>query len=158
MNEKETPKAMHPDLLFLEMAESISEASSCLRRHVGAVIIKNDQIIARGVNASPTGVANCTECIRKEMNVPSGEKLDVCMAVHAEQAAIIQCAINEISPVGAAIYVSVFPCITCLKLIIQAGITKIVAREGYPNELSTELLRGLIADNQMEAIIFPAVK
>ena len=125
------------------MAELTAERSTCLRRHVGAVIVKDKHIVATGYNGAPRGLAHCGDlggCLREKLGVPSGERHELCRALHAEQNAIIQAATLGISIEGASIYITHQPCVICAKMIINAGIDKIVVKEGYPDELSMELL------------------
>lgn len=132
------------DEYFMEMAYLASKRSTCLRRQVGAVIVKNNQVLATGYNGAPKKLINCcdtNECLRQKLNIPSGERQELCRAVHAENNAITQCAVNGVSCYGATIYITASPCSMCLKQIINAGIVKIVAAEKYPDELSTQLLQ-----------------
>ncbi len=131
------------DEYFMEMAELTSKRSTCIRRQVGAVIVKEKHIIATGYNGAPRGVKHCEErggCLREKLNVPSGERHELCMAVHAEQNAIIQAATLGQSIEGGVIYVTHQPCVICAKMIINAGIKRIVVREGYPDQLSRDIL------------------
>lgn len=131
------------DEYFMEMAELTAQRSTCLRRHVGAVIVKDKHIVATGYNGAPRGLAHCDElggCLREKLGVPSGERHELCRALHAEQNAIIQAATLGQSIEGASIYITHQPCVICAKMIINAGIDKIVVKEGYPDELSMELL------------------
>lgn len=131
------------DEYFMEMAELTSKRSTCLRRNVGAVIVKDRHVIATGYNGAPRGIAHCDErggCMREKLGVPSGERHELCIALHAEQNAIIQAATLGQSIEGGTIYVTHQPCVICAKMIINAGITRIVVREGYPDELAVKLL------------------
>lgn len=128
---------------FMEMAELTARRSTCLRRHVGAVIVKDNHVVATGYNGAPKGIAHCDErggCIRQQLNVPSGQRHELCMALHAEQNAIIQAACQGQSVEGGTIYVTHQPCVICAKMIINAGIDKIIVREGYPDELAIKIL------------------
>jgi dCMP deaminase len=131
------------DEYFMEMAELTATRSTCLRRHVGAVIVKDRHIIATGYNGAPRGIAHCSEiggCLREEMNIPSGERHELCRALHAEQNAIIQAATLGQSIEDGDIYITNQPCVICAKMIINAGIKRIVVREGYPDELAVKML------------------
>lgn len=131
------------DEYFMEMAVLTAKRSTCLRRNVGAVIVKDKHIIATGYNGAPRGIAHCAErggCIRERLGVPSGERHELCMALHAEQNAIIQAATLGQSIEGATIYVTHQPCVICAKMIINAGIRRIVVKEGYPDKLSVDIL------------------
>ncbi|MBR2559639.1 MAG: dCMP deaminase family protein [Firmicutes bacterium] len=131
------------DEYFMQMAELTATRSTCLRRHVGAVIVQNKHIIATGYNGAPRGLAHCAElggCLREKLGVPSGERHELCRALHAEQNAIIQAATLGHSIEGASIYITHQPCSICAKMIINAGIDKIVVKEGYPDEMAVSLL------------------
>ena len=131
------------DHYFMQMAELTAHRSTCLRRHVGAVIVKDKHIIATGYNGAPRGIAHCDEkggCLREKLGVPSGERHELCRALHAEQNAIIQAATLGQSIEGATIYITNQPCVICAKMIINAGIERIVVKDGYPDELSVEIL------------------
>lgn len=131
------------DEYFMEMAELTAKRSTCMRRHVGAVIVKDRHAIATGYNGAPRGIAHCEErdgCIRQKLNIPSGQRHELCMALHAEQNAIIQAAAMGNGIEGGTIYITHQPCAICAKMIINAGITRIVIKEGYPDELATSLL------------------
>ena len=125
------------DEYFMSMAELASKRSTCLRRHVGAVIVRDNQVLS-------TGLPNCcdlNECLRQKLGIPSGERHELCRAVHAEANAITQCAVNGTSCKGSTLYVTATPCIMCTKQIINAGIVRIVAEEMYPDEMSLEMLK-----------------
>lgn len=131
------------DEYFMQMAELTAKRSTCLRRHVGAVIVKDRHIIATGYNGAPRGLSHCGErggCLRQKMQVPSGQRHELCRALHAEQNAIIQAATLGQSIEGGTIYVTHQPCVICAKMIINAGLSNIVVREGYPDELAKEIL------------------
>ena len=132
------------DEYFMDMAVLTAKRSTCLRRQVEAVIVKDKHIIATGYNGAPRGVPHCDEkggCLRQQLNVPSGERHELCRALHAEQNAIIQAATLGQSIEGGTIYVTNQPCVICAKMIINAGIRRIVVKEGYPDELAVEILR-----------------
>ena len=127
----------------MSMAELASKRSSCLRRQVGAVIVKNNQVLATGYNGAPKGLPNCCDlgkCLRKEMGIPSGERQELCRAVHAENNAITQCAVNGVSCKGGTLYVTASPCIMCTKQLINGGIIRIVAKEMYPENMGRQML------------------
>ncbi len=131
------------DEYFMEMAVLTARRSTCMRRQVGAVIVKDRHIIATGYNGAPRGIAHCADrggCLRQKLGIPSGERHELCMALHAEQNAIIQAATLGQSIEGASIYVTHQPCVICAKMIINAGIRRIVVKEGYPDELSVDIL------------------
>jgi len=124
------------------IARLVSTRSTCLRRQVGAVIVRDRRILTTGYNGPPRGIAHCdvVGCLREQMGVPSGQRLDICRALHAEQNAIIQAALHGVSTEGAMIYVTHQPCFTCAKMIINAGIVRVVYGEGYPDELARQVL------------------
>ena len=130
------------DEYFMQMAELTAKRSTCLRRHVGAVIVKDRHIIATGYNGAPRGIPHCIEtgCIREKLKVPSGERHELCRALHAEQNAIIQAATLGQSIEDGSIYITNQPCAICAKMIINAGLKRIVVREGYPDELAVSIL------------------
>ena len=132
------------DDYFMQMAELTAQRSTCLRRQVGAIIVKEKHIIATGYNGAPKGLPHCEElggCLREKLEIPSGERHELCRALHAEQNAIIQAATLGQSIEGATIYITHQPCIICAKMIINAGISRIVIRRGYPDEMSRGMLR-----------------
>lgn len=132
------------DEYFMQMAELTAQRSTCLRRKVGAVIVKDKHIIATGYNGAPRGLSHCGElggCLRQKMGIPSGQRHELCRALHAEQNAIIQAATLGQSIENASIYITHQPCVICAKMIINAGIDRIVVKEGYPDELSEEILK-----------------
>lgn len=130
------------DEYFMEMAKLVSTRSTCIRRHVGAVIVKDKRVLSTGYNGAPKGSKHCEElgCIRVELNVPSGTRHELCRGVHAEQNAVIQAAYFGVSVKDSTIYTTTFPCSMCAKLLINAGIKEIVYYDGYPDDLSKELL------------------
>ena len=131
------------DEYFMQMAELTAKRSTCLRRQVGAVIVKDKRIIATGYNGAPKGLKHCAQlggCLREKLHVPSGERHELCRALHAEQNAIIQAATLGQSIEGGTIYVTHHPCSICAKMILNAGLERIVIREGYPDTLAKEIL------------------
>jgi dCMP deaminase len=131
------------DEYFMQMAELAATRSTCLRRHVGAVIVQDRHVVATGYNGVPRGIIHCGErggCLREKLNVPSGERHELCMGLHAEQNAIIQAATLGQSVEGATIYVTHQPCVICAKMIINAGVRRIVVKEGYPDQLAVDIL------------------
>ena len=132
------------DKRFMEMADQIGTWSSCFQenRHVGAVIVKNKRIIATGYNGAPAGMRTCKEkgeCLRRKMGIESGTRAEVCYAAHAEQNAILQAAKLGISIDGATLYCTHQPCSMCAKMIVNAGIRRVVYEQGYPDEFSLEI-------------------
>ena len=128
---------------YLDLAEVVAKRSTCLRRHYGAVIVKNDEVISTGYVGAPRGRVNCTDrgtCVREALQIPRGERYELCRSVHAEQNAIIQAAVLGQSIEGGTIYITHQPCAICAKMIVNAGIQRIVVREGYPDKLAVEIL------------------
>ena len=131
------------DEYFMQMAELTAKRSTCMRRQVGAVIVKDKHAIATGYNGAPRGIMHCEErggCLRQQLKVPSGQRHELCMALHAEQNAISQAAAMGHGIEGGTIYITHQPCAICAKMIINAGIERIVIREGYPDELAASIL------------------
>ncbi|MCT4542026.1 MAG: cytidine/deoxycytidylate deaminase family protein [Vallitalea sp.] len=131
------------DEYFMDIVEIIKGRSTCLRRKVGAVIVKDRRILTTGYNGAPSGCKHCEEigCLREKLNIPSGQRHELCRASHAEQNAIVQAAMHGVSIDGGTIYVTDQPCVICSKLIINAGIKRVVFKGTYPDELSMELLK-----------------
>lgn len=130
------------DEYFMMVVDVVKTRSTCLRRQVGAVIVRDRHIISTGYNGAPSGLKHCEEvgCIRDYLNIPSGERHELCRGTHAEQNAIIQAALNGVSTKDATIYVSASPCSQCAKMIINAGIKRIVYKGDYPDKLSFKYL------------------
>jgi len=142
---KENKKKSRPtwDEYFINIAKLVSSRSTCLRRDVGAVVVKNKQVLTTGYNGVPAGVRHCDEvgCMREQMSVPSGERHELCRALHAEQNAFLQAARHGISLDGATMYMTTQPCSICAKMIINAGIKKIIYEGDYPDKFAIELLK-----------------
>lgn len=130
------------DDYFMEIAEVVATRSTCLRRQVGAIIVRDKRILATGYNGAPAGLSHCGEtgCLREKLNIPSGERHELCRALHAEQNAIIQCAVHGVTVKEATIYSTTQPCVLCSKMLINAGIKTIVFQGPYPDKLSLQLL------------------
>ncbi len=130
------------DEYFTQIAELVKTRSTCLRRSVGAVFVKDKNILATGYNGAPAGVAHCGEtgCLREKLNVPSGERHEICRGLHAEQNGIIQAAKHGITLTGSTLYCNVTPCLICAKMLINVGVTRIVTTGGYPDELARQML------------------
>lgn len=130
------------DEYFLNIADLVATRSTCLRRNVGAVAVKSKQILATGYNGAPSGITHCNEtgCIRMQMNVPSGERHELCRALHAEQNAFLQAARHGVNLDGATLYITTQPCSICAKMIINAGIKKVVYSGGYPDDFALGFL------------------
>jgi len=131
------------DEYFMEMAKLISKRSTCLRRKVGALLVKDKRVLATGYNGAPKGLSHCSEvgCIREKLNIPAGERQELCRGLHAEQNCIIQAAVFGVSTKGATLYTTHFPCSICAKMIINAEISEIVYEEDYEDELAKKLLK-----------------
>ncbi len=130
------------DDYFMEIANVIAKRSTCLRRKVGAVIVKDNKILSTGYNGAPHNVRHCavTGCLREKLKIPSGERHEICRGVHAEQNAILQAALSGTSIKDAEIYTTTYPCSICAKMIINSGLKKIVFQGDYADNLSKELL------------------
>jgi dCMP deaminase len=130
------------DTYFMEIAGIVSKRSTCMRRKVGALIVKDRQILSTGYNGAPSGLAHCAEkgCIRAERGVAPGERHELCRGLHAEQNAIIQAAYHGVSITGGLLYCTHHPCSLCVKMIINAGITQVLYLEGYPDDLAVNLI------------------
>lgn len=131
------------DDYFMEIAGVVATRSTCIRRRVGAIIVKEKRILATGYNGAPAGILHCEEkgCLRAQLAVPSGERHELCRGLHAEQNAIIQCAVHGVSMQGAILYSTTQPCVLCSKMLINAGIKTIIFQGSYPDELSLSLLQ-----------------
>lgn len=127
---------------FMSIAHLVRERSTCLRRRVGAIAVKDRHILATGYNGAPRGVRHCEEtgCLRQSLGVPSGERHEICRGLHAEQNVILQAAAHGQSIAGAELYCTTFPCSLCAKLLINCGIGKIYYVEPYQDELSLAML------------------
>jgi dCMP deaminase len=131
------------DEYFMDIVGVVSRRSTCVRRKVGAALVKDRRILSTGYNGAPSGMAHCLDrgCLRLELKVPSGERHELCRGLHAEQNAIIQAALHGVSVRGAALYCTNHPCVICAKMIINAGIVRIVIRDGYQDDLAAEMLQ-----------------
>ena len=140
---------------FMEIACLVARRSTCLRRRVGAVMVKGKNILATGYNGTPSGITHCEQvgCLRQQLNVPSGERHELCRGLHAEQNAIIQAAKHGINIADATLYCTNSPCIICSKMLINAGVQRIIYQEGYPDLLSMEML----AESGVEVLEFSQV-
>ena len=128
---------------FMNITYLVGERSTCLRRRVGAVAVKDKRILATGYNGAPSGVAHCGEigCLREQQRVPSGERHELCRGLHAEQNVIIQAAMHGISLTGATIFCTTQPCFICAKMLINCGIEEVFFVEGYPDPLTEGIMR-----------------
>jgi dCMP deaminase len=131
------------DVYFLRIAQDVATRSTCIRRSVGALLVLDKRILATGYNGPPSGLPHCTEigCLREEHKIPSGERHELCRGLHAEQNALIQAAIYGVPVKGATLYCTNTPCALCAKMLINAGIRRIVALEDYPDDFAKQLLK-----------------
>lgn len=130
------------DVYFMDIADLVSKRSTCLRRSVGAVLVKDRRVLATGYNGAPSGLHHCLDvgCLREQLGVPSGERHELCRGLHAEQNAIIQAALHGVSVNGSTLYCTNHPCIICAKMIINAGIITVVAKADYRDKLAEDIL------------------
>ena len=131
------------DEYFLEVARLVSRRTTCLRRSVGAVLVKDKKILATGYNGAPSGLAHCIDigCLRQKLGIPSGERHELCRGLHAEQNALIQASLYGISVKDSALYITNQPSIICAKMLINAGIKEIIIAEGYPDGMALDFLK-----------------
>ena len=130
------------DTYFMNITTLVAQRTTCTRRAVGAIIVKDKRILSTGYNGAPTGIRHCLEvgCLRESLQVPSGERHELCRGIHAEQNAIIQAAYHGVSVKDAVLYCTNQPCAICAKMIINAGIKKIYYQSGYTDALAQEML------------------
>jgi len=131
------------DEYFMEIVRLVSSRSTCMRRKVGALLVKDKHILATGYNGAPSGLAHCIEagCLREELGIPAGQRHEICRGLHAEQNAIIQAAAHGVNISGACLYSTTMPCLICAKMIINAGIKKVFYLQGYPDELAESFFK-----------------
>lgn len=130
------------DQYFMDITSLVATRSSCMRRQVGALLVKDRNILATGYNGVPSGITHCNAvgCLRERLKVPSGERHELCRGLHAEQNAIIQAAKHGTNIDGATLYCTTMPCIICTKMLINAGISRVIYGEGYADELAREMI------------------
>ena len=130
------------DEYFMEMAQVVSKRSTCVRRSVGAILVKDKHILSTGYNGAPKGLKHCDEvgCLREDLNVPSGRRHELCRGLHAEQNAIIQAAVFGIPIKDSVLYCTNTPCVVCVKMLINAGVREIIFSGDYPDELAKKML------------------
>jgi dCMP deaminase len=130
------------DEYFMEMAHVVSKRSTCLRRKVGAILVKDKHILSTGYNGAPKGLKHCSEvgCLREKLNVPSGERHELCRGLHAEQNVIIQAAVFGTSIRDSTLYCTNTPCVVCVKMLINAGVKEIIFSGDYPDDLAKKML------------------
>jgi dCMP deaminase len=129
------------DEYFMKLAWLVAERSTCLRHHVGAVITGNKRILTTGYNGAAAGVKDCLTlgCLRNELKIPSGQRHEICRAIHAEQNAIIQGGFSGINIRNSTLYCTHSPCVLCAKMIVNAGIKRVVMGIVYPDESYKDL-------------------
>lgn len=142
------------DDYFMRITREVARRSTCLRRKVGAILVKDKHILTTGYNGAPSGLPHCAEvgCLRERFNTPSGERAELCRGLHAEQNAIIQAAVHGVQVPGATLYCTTQPCSLCAKMLINAGVTRIVYEGDYPDELA----RQMIEEAGLEMVRWPA--
>ncbi|RJP74549.1 MAG: cytidine deaminase [Candidatus Zixiibacteriota bacterium] len=132
------------DDYFMHITHLVATRATCLRRKVGAILVKDKRILTTGYNGPPAGLPHCDDlggCLRDKLNVPSGERHELSRAVHAEQNAIIQAAVHGFSIHGATLYSTTQPCSACTKMLVNAGVREFVISEGYPDDLALEIMQ-----------------
>ena len=131
------------DEYFMKAAFLVCERSTCLRRKVGAVLVKDKQILATGYNGAPKGIRHCDEtgCLRQKLNVPSGQRHEICRGLHAEQNVILQAALHGVSTNSSTLYITNVPCNICAKMIINAGIKEVIVLDQYPDKMALGFLK-----------------
>ena len=146
------------DHRFMEMAKLVSTWASCYQeeRKVGAVIVKDKRVMTTGYNGAPAGIRTCVErgeCLRKKLGIPSGTRHEMCYAVHAEQNAIIQAAKLGVNIDGSTLYCTHQPCILCAKMIVNAGIVRVVYHSGYPDDFALDIFKeaGVLVERYSES-------
>ena len=129
------------DEYFLKMAFLVAERSTCRRHHVGAIIVKNRQVLTTGYNGAAKNIEDCMElgCLRDKLKIQSGQRHEICRAIHAEQNAIIQAGVHGVNIHDAILYCTHNPCIICAKMIVNAGIKRVVTGSDYPDEFNLVL-------------------
>ena len=128
---------------FMDITELVAKRTTCTRRAVGAIIVKDKRLLSTGYNGAPTGIRHCIEvgCLREQLKVESGQRHELCRGIHAEQNAIIQAAYHGVSVKDASLYCTTQPCSICAKMMINAGILKIYYRSCYDDQLAREMLQ-----------------
>ena len=140
---KPTHKRPSWDEYFLEVAKLVAKRATCLRRQVGAVLVKDKKILATGYNGAPSGLEHCLDigCIREKLKIPSGERHELCRGLHAEQNVLLQAALHGTSTKGSVLYVTNQPCVICAKMLINAGICEVAICGVYPDKLAQKILK-----------------
>lgn len=138
----------------MRIAREVAERATCMRRHVGAVVVLNKRILATGYNGAPSGLPHCaqTGCLRDQLNVPSGQRTELCRGLHAEMNAMLQGARHGVRMEGGTVYTTLAPCNLCAKMIINTGIVRVVAGVEYPEAFGCEMLR----EAGVELVVLPS--
>jgi dCMP deaminase len=136
----------------MDITQRVATRSTCLRRSVGAIIVRDKRILSTGYNGSPRGLAHCEEtgCMRERLGIPSGQRQEICRGLHAEQNAIIQAALYGTTIEASTLYCTTQPCVTCAKMIINAGILRVVYENPYPDDFSI----GMLAEASIEVTVW----
>jgi dCMP deaminase len=131
------------DDYFMDITCLVAKRSTCRRRHVGAVLVKDKRILATGYNGAPSGIPHCLDigCLREDLEIPSGERHELCRGLHAEQNVIIQAAYHGVCIKGAILFCTNLPCSICSKMLINAGIHDIRYQEGYADSMSEDMIK-----------------
>ena len=131
------------DDYFLKIASVVAERSTCLRHHMGAIAVRDRHILTTGYNGAAAGLQDCLElgCLRNEQGIPSGERTEICRAIHAEQNVIIQAALHGVSLEGSTIYCTHTPCVLCAKMLVNARVKRFVSFGEYSDSAFEELFR-----------------
>lgn len=131
------------DEYFLEVAGLVAKRSTCIRRHVGAVLVRNKRILATGYNGAPSGLRHCFDigCLREKLKIPSGQRHELCRGLHAEQNVLLQAALHGTITRDSQLYITNQPCMICAKMLINAGVKEIIISGGYPDELAVSFLK-----------------
>ncbi|MEO0074883.1 MAG: cytidine/deoxycytidylate deaminase family protein [candidate division WOR-3 bacterium] len=141
MSRKNKQTRLSWDKYFLKIAKTVSERSTCLRRKVGAVLVSDKRILATGYNGAPKGLIHCAQigCLRHYLKIKPSERIEICRGIHAEQNALVQASFFGIPVAGATLYATHSPCITCAKLLINAGIKRVVVMHSYPDAYAKKI-------------------
>jgi dCMP deaminase len=128
---------------FMNITYMVAERSTCLRRKVGAVAVKDKRILATGYNGAPASMAHCLDegCLREQLGVPSAQRQEICRGLHAEQNVIIQAAVHGVRLEGAIVYCTTHPCVTCTKMLINCSVSAVCYAEEYPDPLAVRMMR-----------------
>ena len=129
------------DEYFMNIAREVARRSTCLRRQLGAILVKDKRILATGYNGAPSNLPHCDEvgCLRQQQGIPSGQRHELCRGLHAEMNALLQAATYGIEARGATLYCTAQPCSLCAKMLINTGVQRVVITGEYPDELASQL-------------------